>query len=159
MNLGTHMLLRGYIVNGWCKALVEKGVSSPERVTKAILNYLWDTVDSLWEIRNDILHLQRNLTHDAEESGLAESLVWYAQHKHEVLAAFDHHLARFDAADIHRMPRRVKREWKRHLDAARNAFNKEKRQRGLNQNVITRYLLPRDPPADAAAAAPRGGPH
>ena len=50
------MLLRGYLVKGWCRALIAKGVSNPERVIKKMHLYLWDVFDSLWEIRNEILH-------------------------------------------------------------------------------------------------------
>ena len=109
----------------------------------------------LWKVRNDLLHHQKNKVDEAESAKLAESLVWYTQHKDDVLPIYDRHLVRFDASDIHRMSNRVKREWMRHLCAARRAFQHERMQRQKNQAVITRYLIPVDALDDTVAEEPQ----
>ena len=142
--VGLDMLLRGFIVKEWRDAAKALGVSNPDRTAASILRFLWEDIcRPLWDIRNDILHRGRNNAKAAEDSTLAEALLWYSQHKHEVLPAHDHHLADFDAADLHRMPSRVRRARKHRLDTARKAHSIERQQRQSNQTVITRWLLPR----------------
>ena len=75
-----------------------------------------------------------------EEERMAERLVWYSMHKHEVLDSYDHFLARYDVSQIHSMTRATKREWLRHLDADREAFEKQRAQRAQGQNSIMQYL-------------------
>ena len=145
-------------MKGWCRALIQMDVPNPERKIKSILTYIWDTVFTpLWETRNDVLHRHRNRVEAAEESQLTESLLWYLQNKHDVISVYDRHLMRFDTADINRMSRRVKREWKRHLDAAREVWSIERTQLAKRQNVITRYLTSRDPLEDVVAVEPQYG--
>ena len=118
-------------------------MSQPERVTKKLLLFMWDdVVTPLWTTRNDIYHHGRNLAEAAEDSQLTRALTWYLQHKREVLSIYDHKLIQFDLADLYSMPRLTKREWKRHLDAARTAWTTERRQRARSQQVITRFLSP-----------------
>ena len=158
LEVGTAMLLRGFIVKGWCRALIQMDVPNPERKIKSILTYIWDTVFTpLWETRNDVLHRHRNRVEAAEESQLTESLLWYLQNKHDVISVYDRHLMRFDTADINRMSRRFKRKWKRYLDAAREAWSIERTQLAKRQNVITRYLTSRDPLEDVVAVEPQYG--
>ena len=154
--VGAKMLLRGFIVKGWHRACKDAGVSHPERAISSVLTYIWDNIfDVLWKVRNDLLHHQKNKVDEAESAKLAESLVWYTQHKDDVLPIYDRHLVRFDASDIHRMSNRVKREWMRHLCAARRAFQHERMQRKKNQAVITRYLIPVDALDDTVAEEPQ----
>jgi len=44
-----------------------------------------------------------------EEERMAEQLVWYSMHKHEVLDSYDHFLARYDVSQIHLITRAMKR--------------------------------------------------
>ena len=71
---------------------------------------------------------------------------WYVDNKASVLAYRDHFLARFDPQEIAGMSRQVRREWIRHLDAARDRFDKDQLQQMKGQNVITRYFHAEDPP-------------
>ena len=50
-------------------------------------------------------------------------------------------LADFDITTIHRMSPNQQRQWIKYLDITREAYTLELRQRGHNQNVITRYMV------------------
>lgn len=143
--LGPTMLLRGFITTAWHKAMKAIGVSKPESITKQLLLCLWlwdNVVTPLWEMRNDILHHSANLAFEAEDGELKRSLIWYMQHKREILSIYDHDLIRFNISDLHTMSCRTKREWKRHLDTAREAWVQEKDNLANSQQVITRFLRP-----------------
>ena len=89
-SVGTDMLLRGFLVRGWCRALTQIGVQKPEHTTKSIMLYIWDTIfASLWDTRNNILHRQKNKVEALEDLCLSEALVWYLKNKHEVILVYD----------------------------------------------------------------------
>ena len=50
-------------------------------------------------------------------------------------------LANFNITTIHRMGQNQQRQWVKHLDTPRDAYTLNLRQRGHNQNSITRYML------------------
>ena len=93
-----------------------------------------EVVDALWSTRNDILFRSQNKFDAVENEQLGERILWYTTHKHEVLSAHDSFLADFDISTIHRMPRRVKRQWVQHLDKARAAYNRDLKLRDSCQN-------------------------
>ena len=156
--IGPHLFIRGFITTEWHHALKDIDVSQPERATKRLLLYLWDNiVTPLWTTRNDLYHHGINLADEADDSHLTNSLNWYLQHKNEVLSIYDQHLLRFDTSDLHNMSRRTKREWKRHLDIAREAWTQERTQRARSQQVITRFLQPRTTMARTVPVAQQPG--
>ena len=139
--IGFHMMVRGFLATGWYDAIAATGASHPERKMTALQGLVWDTiVDPLWATRNDILHRQQNNFDAVEQERMAERMIWYSQHREEILSSHDQFLAEFDVATISRMPKAIKRVWVRHLDSVRHAFEIERRQRASNQHVITRYL-------------------
>ena len=75
------------------------------------------------------------LTH----SQLGDRMLWYLQHKDE-LAQQDQFIARFTALDVDRMTTRVRTEWIRHLDTARDAWTKERAIRANGQRLMTDYF-------------------
>ena len=72
---------------------------------------------------------------------MAEKLLWYIRHRGDVLSVYDQPLAEFDIASIHRMRPFQRKEWVRHLDEAKSAYDKERFQLERNQPVITKYLV------------------
>ena len=139
--IGINMMIRGFFATGWVMAIKDHECSHPDRTMNALQRMVWDSiVDPLWKVRNDILHRMKNNFDAAEEERMAEKLVWYSMHKYDLLDSYDHFLASYDVSQIHTMTRVVKREWLRHLDAAREAYEKHRAQRALGQNSITQYL-------------------
>ena len=141
LDIGLNFLPRGFLATGWYDAIAATGVSYPERKMDALQRPLWNTIlEPIWHQCNDLLRSKQSKYPDVESERLAERIQWYVEHKHDVLSIHDHHLARFDVPTIHRMSRDQRREWIRHLDAARAAYANELNQRASKQNVITHYL-------------------
>ena len=139
--IGINMMIRGFFATGWVLAIKDNECSQPERAMNALQRMVRDSIiNPLWKVRNDILHRMKNNFDAVEEERMAERLVWYSMHKHEVLDSYDHFLARYDVSQIHSMTRATKREWLRHLDAAREAFEKQRAQRAQGQNSIMQYF-------------------
>lgn len=155
-DIRPHMFIRGFIATKWHLALKEMGVSQPVRTMKRLLLYLWDNiVTPLWDTRNDLYHHSENLADEADDSQLTNALIWYLQHKNEVVSIYDQRLLQFDISDLQTMSRRTKREWKRHLDIARDAWTQEKTQLARSQQVITRFIQPRNITARTVPVAPQ----
>ena len=134
-------MLRGFLAAGWFEALADRRVDKPERKMNKLQEYIWDTIfDPLWAQRNDILHQEENKYNLAEDQKLTERITWYVQHKQDVLAHQDQFLAQHDVTRLHKMRRKTKREWVRHLDRARKAYDIERKQVASAQNVLTRYF-------------------
>ena len=145
--LGMKFFLRGFIAKEWEEAIASTGSSKPQRKLERLLSLVWTEVfEQLWLQRCEILHERQNQYRIAEDDQLARRLIWYIQHKREVLSIYDQPLARFDTSSIHRMRPYQRREWIRHLDIAKAAYEKEKFQLERNQPVITRYLRKREQP-------------
>ena len=144
------MLLRGFLARGWFDALVEAGVSHPDRKMNRLQQMIWDDVFApIWTQRNNILHGEANKYNTAEDEELTSKIIWYVQHKDRLLAGHDRFLARQDLTTLHRMRRETKREWIKHLETAKEAYEIERTQLASKQNVITRYYqkkIPSDAP-------------
>ena len=95
-----------------------------------------------WKVRNDILHRQQNEFDDVEEEVTAEKILWFVQHRDELLSYHDQFLADFDIAELHWIPRKQKRAWLKHLEIARQAHERETGLKQSHQNSIMRYLVP-----------------
>ena len=54
---GFDMMMRGFLVQEWMKALIRQGVPSPEQKMNALQNIIWtEIIDPLWHEQNDIKH-------------------------------------------------------------------------------------------------------
>ena len=135
---------RGFLARGWYDAIKTTGAKHPERRMDSLQRLVWtEVVNPLWETRNELMHRNENRHREAEEVMLTEKIRWYVSHRHEVLSYRDGFLADVDMSSLHRMRRDTKREWLRHLEAARQAHAVESQLRASGQNAITRYLVPR----------------
>ena len=67
------------------------------------------------------------------------------KNKDEVLSYGDHFLANHDPRMLHKMSRRTKRMWVRHLEVAERAYKNEMDNWEEGQSVLTNYfrILPR----------------
>ena len=88
------------------------------------------------------MHQRQNRNREKEDSSLAEKIQWYVAHRHEVLSFHDTFLAEIDVSTLHRLRPETKREWVRHLEKARAAYDNELKQKERRQRVITRYFKP-----------------
>ena len=144
MAIGIKYMVRGFIATGWYEAIKATGAKYPERKMNALLRLVWgEVVLPMWQTRNDIMHRRENKNKEMEDRALAEKLMWYLDHRRDVLSHHDAFLARVDASTLHRVRLETKREWIRRLDVARDAYTNELKQRANSQNVITRYLFRR----------------
>jgi len=142
VRIGTSLMLRGFLATGWMTAMRDAGVKKPERQMNKLQQMIWETwCKPIWSTRNRILHGPDSKYFVAYDKGLSERIVWYQDHKHEVLSRCDQHMANIDVSRIHRMTRRVKKAWVKQLDKIREAFAVENRTRSRGQNAITQYLV------------------
>ena len=95
----------------------------------------------LWKARCKIQHDKDNQIEAAYYVGLGDNIKWYVASKHNILSAYDSRLANLDITTIHRMSRNQQQQWVKQLDITREAYALELRQRGHNQNLITRYMV------------------
>jgi len=75
-----------------------------------------------------------------ESAMLAMKLVWYNEHREELLPYYQQQLAKRDLNDILRMKTSTRRTWLYHLKIATEEWEKRKYSRKENQRVITEYL-------------------
>jgi hypothetical protein len=142
--IGFHMLMRGFLAKAWHTHLKFLKVPNPERRMDSLLQIIWnDVFYPLWEQRNQILHDEKSKYNLAENRLLTQKILWYVQHKHLILAGQDQFLANHDLTRLHKLKRKTKRQWIKHLDRVREAYDKERRQIASRQNVITQYLTRR----------------
>ena len=79
----------------------------------------------------------------AKNAALTEQLMWYQSNRHTLLAHHDHALLHnIDMSTLHTMPSRHKREWIRHLTAAKIANTQELALKKTNQHSLFRYMKP-----------------
>ncbi|KAL7551610.1 hypothetical protein ACHAWF_018082 [Thalassiosira exigua] len=143
--LGMKFFLRGYIAREWEDAIASTGSTKPHRKLDKLLSLIWKEVtEPLWLQRCELLHKTQNKYKMAEDDRLSALILWYIQHKRDVLSIYDQALAPLDAATVYRMRPIQRREWIRHLDTAKAAYDKEQFQLERNQPVITRYLERKD---------------
>lgn len=142
--IGINFMIHGFFATSWILAIEDHDCSKPERAMTALQRFVWNgIVAPLWTVRNEILHRKKNHFDAVEEERMAERIIWYGQNKHHVLDANDHFLARFDLTSLRGMARAAKREWVRHLDAAKAAFEIERSHRANLQNSIDQYMVVR----------------
>lgn len=142
--IGKMMFVRGYLSIEWLKLLRSMTGEHAERKFTRLIRILWDfLITPLWYTRNDILHRHSNYVTENTHSQLGDRLTWYTRHREE-LDRRDQFLARHTMAQIEAMTTSQRREWVRHLDAARTAWAKERTTLARGQRLITQYFQRRD---------------
>lgn len=142
--IGSNMFIRGYLSTSWMEALQRLRIPHPIRMMTKLIRFLWDDViNPLWVTRNNILHKQENSISGLTHTQLGDRMLWYLQHKDE-LSQHDQFLARFTTLEVEKMTTRIRMEWIRHLDTARNAWIKERAIRSTGQRLMMDYFKRRD---------------
>ena len=124
---------------------------------------IWmDFFEPLWQNRNELLHQQKKNYERAEDAAVTKKLEWYKSNRHTLLAHHDHFLLHnINTTILHTMPPRQKREWIRHLTAAKLANTQELTLLKTNQRSLFRYMIPVNAPptANPGTQPPRGEPN
>ena len=121
------------------RAIEKAGTSHPERRMNTLLRSVWDTImDPLWKERNEIKHNKDNEYDAVDDERLSARIIWYVEHRHELVNYQDQFLAEIDLSRLSRMRRETKRRWIHNLDIARNAWEVEREQKSKNQQVLTK---------------------
>ena len=78
----------------------------------------WDTtLDPLWQDRNKIKQKKDNEYNAAEDERLSARIVWYVDHRHELVDHHDQILVEIDLIQLNGVRRETKRRrWIHHLD-------------------------------------------
>ena len=106
-----------------------------------LLRLVWDTImDPLWQERNEIKHNKDNEYDAADDERLSARIVWYVEHRHELVNYQDQFLAEIDLSRLSGMRRETKRRWINNLDIARNAWEVDQEQKRKNQQVLMRFF-------------------
>ena len=136
------MIAMGYIGKGWMDTVPT--ARHPTRIMNTLQRMVWmDFFEPLWQSRNELLHQQKNNYKRAEDAALTEQLVWYQSNRHTLLAHHDHFLLHnINMPMLYTMPSRQKREWIRHLTAAKLANTQELSLKKSNQHSLFRYMKP-----------------
>eukprot|EP00984_Skeletonema_dohrnii_P012112 scaffold4870_cov75-Skeletonema_dohrnii-CCMP3373.AAC.4 len=92
-----------------------------------------------WDERNRIAHAQGNIADRLRNARLAEKLVWYHQHRHELLPYHQQTLAK-DPQTIKKMRPATRRAFEHHLDVAVREWENRKHNRESNQRSMTEYM-------------------
>ena len=141
MDIGQNLLLRGFISVEWLHLLRHTRHDRPEIIMTNIVWFLWhEVVIPIWKARNDLLHRSQNLTTSATETKLDERLCWFLDNKHTALSRTDLFLTRYSREDLPSLSLNAKKEWVRHLELARAAWDIERLQVQKGQRVITQFF-------------------
>ena len=136
--IGFDMMMRGFLTKDWIEALIRQGVPSPERKMNALQEIMWTKIiDPLWREQNYIKHGKTGV-HDEKEAETPNNRIkWYVEHQHEVLSYGDLFLAKIDVGTLQTMRTATNQRWLRHLDIAREIYERERKQTGGGQKRIT----------------------
>ena len=141
MDIGQNLLLRGFLSVEWLHLLHHTRHDRPDTIMTNIVWFLWhEVVTPIWKARNDLLHCLQNLTTSAVETKLDERLRWFLDNKHTALSRTDLFLTRYSRDDLPSLSLNAKKEWVRHLELARAAWDIERRQVQKGQTVITKFF-------------------
>ncbi len=100
-----------------------------------------DFFEPLWKNRNNLLRHTVNLYTQRDDGKLMDIITHYCKNRHTLLSHHDVHLAdNIDFTTLHTLPIAHKREWVRHFEIAKEAYDTERR--CTRQNTITKYLTP-----------------
>jgi hypothetical protein len=134
------MMARGFLTKQWIHAIHPS--RNPPRIMVRLQRLIWmDFFEPLWRNRNDLLHHTVNLYTQDDDGKLTDIITHFCKSRHTLLSHHDVHLAdNIDLSALHTMPTDQKREWVRHFEVAKEAYDNE-RQRTI-QNTILDYLTP-----------------
>jgi hypothetical protein len=135
---------RGYLVKAWVVALRETsqvtGVD-PHQQFHQLQQLVWfDIVQPQWYIRNSIAHGPKSNLSMATSSRLTTLLLWYNEHRQEILLAYLQPIAERSIDNIHKMSSKAKKEWIYHLETASAAWKKTKKYHEGKQRTMIEYL-------------------
>jgi len=140
--IGLKFMPRGFLSTKWIEAMDTHGCTHSTRKLAAIVHFMWIQVtDTHWRVRNDIVHNTQNLNDLAQEGLVDDQLRWYLSNYRTALSRHDYKLmGRITMESLELTPLRTKRQWIRHLDTARKAFDAEKLMLEPGQQLLTRYF-------------------
>ena len=94
--IGYNMMMRGFIAKGWGRALRNMGSTRAGSQTASIVRVvLNEFLDVVWKQRCDVLHQESNKYNVAEDEALTKKLLWYKQHRQEILGRQDWHMTHY----------------------------------------------------------------
>lgn len=141
MDIGQHLLIRGFLSIEWLHLLTHAGYTRPDNAIIKLILFIWDKiVHPIWTTRNTLLHKLQNLTTSAAKAQLTSRLHWFLNNKHTALARRDFFLARYTGDEINCMKIHTKKECLRHLEAAHASWEIECLQCQKGQSVITTFF-------------------
>ena len=149
--IGINLMLRGFLAKSWATAIKDCGVTkNVERRMNKIQRMIWtEWVEPIWKTRCEILHQGKNEYDAVKSAELSAEILWYIQHRQDVLSYEDQFLAGMDTSRLHRLHTKTKKKWLHHLRKAKAAYDRERRQVAKGQNVIETYFPRRQPASDA----------
>ena len=101
------MMLRRFLAKGWMEALIQQGVSSPERIMNALQDIIWTVITNpLWQERNDIRHGKHNIYGKKEAENLNNEFLRYR----------DLFPAKIDVRNLPTTMNETKKHWINNLD-------------------------------------------
>ncbi len=141
MDIGQKHLLRGFLLVEWLYLLQHTRHNRPDTIMTNLIWFLWhDFVTPIWKVRNDLLHCSQNMTISATEAKLDERLCWFLDNKHTALSRMDLFLTRYSREDLPSLTLNTKKEWVRHLEHAKTAWDIERLQANKGQTVLTKIF-------------------
>jgi len=142
LTLGLKFLPRGFLTHRWIDAMEAHGCDDPHPKLASLIYFLWfDMTDSLWRVRNEIVHKAHNLNQLAQEADIDDRIRWYLSNYRGVLSHHDYRLiTRLSSTPLEVTPLRTKQQWLYHLETARKAFDNEKLTLAPGQRLLTHYF-------------------
>jgi hypothetical protein len=142
INIGAHLLPRGFLSDCWLTALKEFGVEHPERKIAAVLKLIWfDFTDVIWRNRNAVVHDGDNQARQMEQNTWAAKLLWYLENKH-VIARRDQFIMNYTEDDVAAMPCLTRRKMVQNLERLEAVYARELQLREIGQRTIHSYFQP-----------------
>ena len=90
-------MLQGFPEEGSTTVIEESGISHPDRRMNTLQRLIWDTVTyPLWQARNEIIQRSKNKYNSIEDECLLERIIWYVEHRHELVDHHDQFLTEID---------------------------------------------------------------
>ena len=118
-NLGWEYFFRGYLVKDWIQALDATKNTDPHQQFSTLLQFVWfDIAQPQWQERNNVAHEPNSYLERIESERLKHQLIWYNQHRHEILPIYQQPLAEHSVEEISRMQPATRRAWINILEMA-----------------------------------------
>ena len=99
--IGTLLMLRGFLAKGWHIAMVDAGVRQANQRMNALQKIIWEYFfEPIWKTRKEIFHRSNNRYNAEENRQMAARIIWYVQHKNDILAHHDRFLTEIDVTKL-----------------------------------------------------------